>query len=137
MNKDVIVRKPGGQRGAVRFFGVVFIFGPLIFLFFKALVLYALCFCIPALIIIPIWVYYETWQIKFTGKEIETTVFWYKKRYTYGQIQKAIQGFMASRNGIGVRIVFVSGKTVEFLLSDENGEKGRRKLSKHCSIKSN
>ena len=36
MNKDVIVRKPGGQRGAVRFFGVVFIFGPLIFLFFSS-----------------------------------------------------------------------------------------------------
>lgn len=135
MNKDIIVRKSEGQRVAVRFFGVLFTFGPLIFLFFKSLALYALCFCIPALIMLPIWGYYETWQIKFTDKEIETTVFWRKKRYAYGQVQKATQGFIASRNGIGVRIVFVSGKAVEFLLSDENGDKGRRKLSKHCSIK--
>lgn len=135
MTKDVIVRKSKSQRGAIRFFGVLFTFGPLIFLFFKSLALYALCFCVPALIMIPIWVYYETWQIKFTDKEIETTVFWRKKRFTYGQIEKAIQGLMFSQRGIGIRIVFVSGKVVEFMLHDENGEKGRRKLSKHCSIK--
>lgn len=78
MEKIVSVKKCKSHRYALRFLAVLFAAFPIIIATVKSLALFALPGCIPILLFIPVMLYYETWQIRFTDTGIETAVFWKK-----------------------------------------------------------
>lgn len=135
MKKDVIVKKCKSHRYAMRFCTILFAAFPTVLVIIKPLTVFALPGCVPVLLFIPVMLYYETWQIRFTEKEIVKSVFWKKKKYSYTQIQRAIKGYAFSEKAVVVRVIFLNGKTLQFSKDDENGEKAERILLKHCSVK--
>ena len=135
MEKIVSVKKCKSHRYALRFLAVLFAAFPFIIATVKSLALFALPGCIPILLFIPVMLYYETWQIRFTDTGIETAVFWKKKQYSYTQIRRATKGYAISQSARVIRIEFSNGSVTELRLDDENAAIAEKKLNKHCSIK--
>lgn len=135
MNKAVTVKKRRNYRYVIRFFAVLFAVFPFILILNTQEVSFALVGCIPFLLFIPIMLYYETWQIRLTEKEIEKSVLGKKRAYSYTQIQQVTKTFYASERNVVIRLKFLDGVAMQFRKDDENAEMAEKHLQRHCSIK--
>ena len=133
MHKGLIIKKCKNHRYAIRFFSVLFVSFMIILCVQD--ILFALVGCIPFLIIIPFTLYYETWWIKLTEKEIETSSLFKKSTYTYSQIQQVIKRYYSSEKDTVIRIEFSDGTAIHFRNKDMNFQKAEKELQRHCSIK--
>lgn len=97
----------------------------------------AMLFYIPLLaFVVPVTLYYTTWQLRFGKNKIEKKVFFRKtKSYSYGQLQEVVKGYYSSENNHCIRMHFSDGKTLQFRLDDENAAKAEKRLQKRCSFK--
>ena len=135
MRKDVSVKKCKKHRYVARFFTLLLAAFPVILVITDQQSLLALVGCLPLLLSVPMMLYYETWQIRFTAQGIEKSLFFRKtKRYSYVQLQEVTKGYYTSERDIVIRMVFTDKKAMQFRKDDENAEIAERRLQKHCSI---
>ncbi|MBE6933185.1 MAG: hypothetical protein E7464_07395 [Ruminococcaceae bacterium] len=136
MKHTVTVRKNRSHRWLIRFLMLI----AAILLIWIVIAfhdpLYVLVWFLPILMMSPVAIYYETWQITFSDKGIVKKVFFTKgKSFSYTQLLKVTKAFYQSEGSNCIRMHFKNGKTLQFRMDDEGAYKAEKELLKHCSIK--
>ena len=134
--KAIIVKKCKSHRIGIAVFAILM----LIILTVCVLSLHsaaALLLYIPTLVIlVPLTLYYLTWNIRFEEKVIVKRVFFLKiSRFSYSELREAVKRYYTSERNFTIRMHFSNGKTLQFRMDDENAEKAVKALHKHCSIR--
>ena len=134
--KTVVVRKCKSHRIGIAVFAILmFVILTVIILSLHsaaALLLYIP----PMIILIPLTVYYLTWNIRFEENVIVKSVFFAEiSRFSYFALREVVKRYYTSERNFTIRMHFVNKKIVQFRMDDENAEKAVKVLQKHCSIK--
>lgn len=95
------------------------------------------------LLFLPIWIvvgtalmYMTTWKIRFSTDGIEKTAFRrLGRKYAWHEVRDVICRWSTAEGGTFIRITFVSGDPVKFRLDDENGEKAKKYILSHHTIR--
>ena len=136
MKQTVTVRKCKSYRWMFRFLMLIVAILPIWSLISFHDSLLVLVGCLPVLLISPMAIYYETWQITFSEKGIATKVFFSNgKTFSYSQLYKVTESFYHSENNTCIRMHFKNGKILQFRMDDDGAYKAEKELLKHCSIK--
>lgn len=133
----IIVKKKKAHRIGIRIITLLFAicFGIISFYFASYDLYYALLFLPWLVMILMLWLYYETWQIWFQTDGITKKVFFITgKKYSYHLIKDVVRYF-ANREGFYYKLVFISGKKMRFRLEDENADKAVKRIHSHHSIR--
>lgn len=97
-----------------------------------------LLFAMAAIPLLPLPLYFGTWQITFDSKGIHKKLFWIKgKSHTWAQVKEVRSALLISEKNTVVSILFKDGKAIRFRMDCENAEKARTHILSHCSIKDN
>lgn len=131
---NVTVRKRKAHRFVLRFFTVVFAAVPLIVFLNTKQAFFSVVGRLPFLLLLPVTLYYETWQLRLTQNTIARSVFWKTKVYSYPQLRQAVKRYATSKSAVVICLQFQDKTSWQFRIDDENGEKAERQLQKHCSI---
>ena len=136
MKNTVTVKKCKSHRVGICVFSACMVAVTTILVFLLHTVA-AILFYIPILmIVLPVTLYYTTWQIHFGKTEIEKKVFFRKtKCYSYAQLREVVKGYYISERDDCIRMHFSDGKKMQFRLNDENAAKAEKQLQKHRSFK--
>ena len=134
--KTVVVRKCKSHRIGIAVFAILmFVILTVIILSLHsaaALLLYIP----PMIILIPLTLYYLTWNIRFEENVIVKSVFFAEiSRFSYFALREVVKRYYTSERNFTIRMHFVNKKIVQFRMDDENAEKAVKVLQKHCSIK--
>ena len=134
--KAIVVRKCKSHRAGIAVFAILmFVILTVIILSLHsaaALLLYIP----PMIILIPLTVYYLTWNIRFEENVIVKRVFFAEiSRFSYFALREVVKRYYTSERNFTIRMHFVNKKIVQFRMDDENAEKAVKVLQKHCSIK--
>ena len=90
----------------------------------------------PMIILMPLTLYYLTWNIRFEENVIVKSVFFAEiSRCSYSMLREVVKRYYTSERNFTIRMHFVNKKTIQFRMDDENAEKAVRVLQKHCSMK--
>ena len=88
------------------------------------------------IILVPLALYFLTWNIRFEEKVIIKHVFFVEiSRCSYSMLREVMKRYYTSERNFTIRMHFVNNKTIQFRMDDENAEKAVKVLQKHCSIK--
>ena len=96
--------------------------------------IYVLPILIPVGIVLPLWLYYESWQIVFGTDGITKKVFLSSGRSYYWHQLRSVQHRHSYTEGQQIIMEFTDGKTLVFRLEDQNASKALSKISTHRSI---
>ena len=134
--KAIVVRKCKSHRAGIAVFAILmFVILTVIILSLHsaaALLLYIP----PMIILIPLTLYYLTWNIRFEENVIVKSVFFAEiSRFSYFALREVVKRHYTSERNFTIRMHFVNKKIVQFCMDDENAEKAVKVLQKHCSIK--
>ena len=134
--KAIVVRKCKSHRAGIAVFAILmFVILTVIILSLHsaaALLLYIP----PMIILIPLTLYYLTWNIRFEENVIVKRVFFAEiSRFSYFALREVVKRYYTSERNFTIRMHFVNGKTLQFRMDDESADKATKKLQKHCSIK--
>ena len=134
--KAIVVRKCKSHRAGIAVFAILmFVILTVIILSLHsaaALLLYIP----PMIILIPLTLYYLTWNIRFEENVIVKSVFFAEiSRFSYFALREVVKRHYTSERNFTIRMHFVNKKIVQFRMDDENAEKAVKVLQKHCSIK--
>ena len=134
--KAIVVRKCKSHRAGIAVFAILmFVILTVIILSLHsaaALLLYIP----PMIILIPLTLYYLTWNIRFEENVIVKSVFFSEiSRFSYFALREVVKRYYTSERNFTIRMHFVNKKIVQFRMDDENAEKAVKVLQKHCSIK--
>lgn len=134
--KAIVVRKCKSHRAGIAVFAILmFVILTVIILSLHsaaALLLYIP----PMIILIPLTLYYLTWNIRFEENVIVKSVFFAEiSRFSYLALREVVKRYYTSERNFTIRMHFVNKKIVQFRMDDENAEKAVKVLQKHCSIK--
>ena len=134
--KTVVVRKCKSHRIGIAVFAILmFVILTVIILSLHsaaALLLYIP----PMIILIPLTLYYLTWNIRFEENVIVKSVFFAEiSRFSYFALREVVKKYYTSERNFTIRMHFVNKKIVQFRMDDENAEKAVKALLKYCSIK--
>ena len=134
--KAIVVRKCKSHRIGIAVFAILmFVILTVIILSLHsaaALLLYIA----PIIILVPLILYYLTWNIRFEEKVIVKRVFFSEiSRFYYSELREAVKRYYTSERNFTIRMHFSNGKTLQFRMDDENAEKAVKTLHKHCNIK--
>ena len=134
--KAIVVRKCKSHRAGIAVFAILmFVILTVIILSLHsaaALLLYIP----PMIILIPLTLYYLTWNIRFEENVIVKSVFFAEiSRFSYFALREVVKRYYTSERNFTIRMHFVNKKIVQFRMDDENAEKAVKVLQKHCSIK--
>ena len=134
--KAIVVRKCKSHRAGMAVFAILmFVILTVIILSLHsaaALLLYIP----PMIILIPLTLYYLTWNIRFEENVIVKSVFFAEiSRFSYFALREVVKRYYTSERNFTIRMHFVNKKIVQFRMDDENAEKAVKVLQKHCSIK--
>ena len=134
--KAIVVRKCKSHLAGIAVFAI------LMFVILTVIILSlhssaALLLYIPPLIIlVPLTLYYLTWNIRFEENVIVKSVFFAEiSRFSYFALREVVKRYYTSERNFTIRMHFVNKKIVQFRMDDENAEKAVKVLQKHCSIK--
>ena len=134
--KAIVVRKCKSHLAGIAVFAI------LMFVILTVIILSlhssaALLLYIPPLIIlVPLTLYYLTWNIRFEEKVIVKRVFFSEiSRFSYSALQEVVKRYYVSERNFTIRMQFKNGKTLQFRMDDENAEKAVKTLLTHHSIK--
>ena len=134
--KTVVVRKCKSHRIGIAVFAILmFVILTVIILSLHSAA--ALLLYIPPMIILmPLTLYYLTWNIRFEENVIVKSVFFAEiSRFSYFALREVVKKYYTSERNFTIRMYFVNKKTIQFRIDDENAEKAVKVLQKHCSIK--
>ena len=134
--KAIIVKKCKSHRTGIAVFAILM----LIILTACVLSLYStaalLLYIPPLVILVPLTLYYLTWNIRFEEKVIVKRVFFSEiGRFSYSELREAVKRYYNSERNFTIRMHFTNGKILQFRMDDENAGKAVKALRKHCSIK--
>ena len=134
--KAIVVRKCKSHRTGIAVFAILmFVILTVIILSLHsaaALLLYIP----PMIILIPLTLYYLTWNIRFEENVIVKSVFFAEiSRCSYSMLREVVKRYYTSERNFTIRMHFTNGKTLQFRMDDENAEKAVKALLKYCSIK--
>ena len=134
--KAIVVRKCKSHRAGIAVFAILmFVILTVIILSLHsaaALLLYIP----PMIILIPLTLYYLTWNIRFEENVIVKSVFFAEiSRFSYFALREVVKRYYTSERNFTIRMHFVNKKIVQFRMDDENAEKAVKALLKYCSIK--
>ena len=134
--KAIVVRKSKSHRAGIAVFAILmFVILTVIILSLHsaaALLLYIP----PMIILIPLTLYYLTWNIRFEENVIVKSVFFAEiSRCSYSAIREVVKRYYTSERNFTIRMCFTNGKALQFRMDDENAEKAVKVLQTHCSIK--
>ena len=134
--KVIIVKKCTSHRTSIAVFAILM----LIILTVYVLSLHSatafLLYIPPLVILVPLTLYYLTWNIRFEEKVIVKRVFFSEiSRFYYSELREAVKRYYTSERNFTIRMHFSNGKTLQFRMDDENAEKAVKTLHKHCNIK--
>ena len=135
-NKTVVVKKCKTHRVSIVAFSIVM----LVVLTVCVVAMQtpaAILLYIPVLVILsPMVLYYLTWQIRFEQKGIIRYVFGRKARkYSFTMLCEVVKRYYVSERNFTIRMHFLDGKTLQFLMNDENAVHAVKILQRHCSIR--
>ena len=136
MEKTVTVKKNISQRYGIRFLACLYVFASLLIFYlwnFSLPILSILA--LPAIPLLGMLIYFETWHITLGSKEI-TSIACFRKigPYTYAQVSSVVKGHSFTMDTY-IRITFCDGKTIQFRTEDKNAERAIVTLTKHHSIR--
>lgn len=135
IKKDCItVRKQKAHRHVLRIFTVLLAAVPWIIFLNTQQASFSVVGGLPFLLLLPMMVYYETWQLRLTQNTLERSVFLKTKGYSYPQLRQAVKRYSTSKSAVVIYLQFQDNTTWQFRIDDENGEKAERQLQKRCSI---
>ena len=134
--KAVVVRKCKSHRAGIAVFAILmFVILTVIILSLHsaaALLLYIP----PMIILVPLTLYYLTWNIRFEENVIVKSVFFAEiSRFSYFALREVVKRYYTSERNFTIRMHFLNKKAIQFRMDDENAEKAVKVLQKHCSIK--
>ena len=134
--KAIVIRKCKSHRIGITVFAI------LMFVILTVIILplhsaAALLLYIPPLIVlVPLILYYLTWNMRFEEKVIVKCIFFAEiSRCSYSTLRDVVKRYYTSERNFTIRMHFTNGKTLQFRMDDENAEKAVKVLQKHCSIK--
>ena len=134
--KAVVVRKCKSHRAGIAVFAIL-MFAILTIIILSLHSAAALLLYIPPMIILmPLTLYYLTWNIRFEEKVIVKRVFFVEiSSCSYSMLCEVVKRYYTSERNFTIRMHFLNKKTIQFRMDDENAEKAVKVLQKHCSIK--
>ena len=134
--KAIVVRKCKSHRAGIAVFAIL-MFAILTIIILSLHSAAALLLYIPPMIILmPLTLYYLTWNIRFEEKVIVKRVFFVEiSRCSYSMLCEVVKRYYTSERNFTIRMHFLNKKTIQFRMDDENAEKAVKVLQKHCSIK--
>ena len=136
--KTIIVKKCKSHRAGIVTFFVLMLVVTTICVFALRTVAAALLYIPVLIILMPMALYYLSWQIRIDKKGITRSVFFRKgKQYTFTMLQNVVKSYYVSERNFTIRMYFLDGKMIQFRMDDENAIQAVRELQRHCSIKSN
>jgi len=94
-------------------------------------------FLMSLLLLLPVFfiaLYYETWSISLSAKNITYKSLLFTRVYSYNQITDAYTAYSAT-NHDHICLLFFDGKRIRFRIKDENGRKAKIIIQSHCSIR--
>ena len=134
--KAIVIRKCKSHRIGITVFAI------LMFVILTVIILplhsaaALLLYIPPMIILIPLTLYYLTWNIRFEENVIVKSVFFAEiSRFSYFALREVVKRYYTSEHNFTIRMHFVNKKIVQFRMDDENAEKAVKVLQKHCSIK--
>ena len=134
--KAIVVRKCKSHRAGIAVFAILMfvILTVIILSLHSAAALFL--YIPPMIILIPLTLYYLTWNIRFEENVIVKSVFFSEiSRFSYFALREVVKRYYTSERNFTIRMHFVNKKIVQFRMDDENAEKAVKVLQKHCSIK--
>ena len=134
--KAIVVRKCKSHRAGIAVFAILmFVILTVIILSLHSAVA-LLLYIPPMIILIPLTLYYLTWNIRFEENVIVKSVFFAEiSRFSYFALREVVKRYYTSECNFTIRMHFVNKKIVQFRMDDENAEKAVKALLKYCSIK--
>lgn len=134
--KAIVVKKCKNHRAGIAVFAILMfvILTVIIFSLHGAAAL--LLYIPPMIILMPLTLYYLTWNIRFEEKVIVKRVFLVEiSRCSYSMLREVVKRYYTSERNFSITMYFLNKKTMQFRMDDENAEKAVKVLQKHCSIK--
>ena len=136
MKKGIIVNKCKGHRVFIDVFSVVAV---------AAITICVVCLNMPValllhlpilLIVVPMVLYYSTWQLHFEEQYILKRVFFRDtKKYSYTQLREVTRRYYTSGNNFCVIMYFSDGTRIKFRMDDDGAAQAVKELQRHRSIK--
>lgn len=141
MKKQIVVRRCKAHRIGIWAFSAVFTFALLAYVIFMANLaglppVTAVMYCIiPVALLMPLSLYYASWQITFDANGIHERLFWFNAgSHSWAQVKEVRSTFSHTEQEV-ISIQFKDGKTLRFRMICENAEKARKLILSHHSIK--
>ena len=132
----IVVRKCKNHRIGVAVFAILmFVILTVIILSLHSAVA-LLLYIPPMIILVPLALYFLTWNIRFEEKVIVKYVFFVEiSRCPYSMLREVVKRYYTSERNFTIRMHFLNKKTMQFRMDDENAGKAVKVLQKHRSIK--
>ncbi len=134
MKKTVTVKRNQAQRIGIWLLSALILIGMgVLTVLSKQETAIVLCL-IPALILLPLLLYYETWQLTFDHTGIHKRVFWFHAgSHSWHQI-KEVRAFWSYTEKSCIRILFTDGESIRFRKNDSSADKAIKWIQSHHSI---
>lgn len=140
MKKQIVVRQCKAHRIGLWFFSAVFTFTLLAYVIIMVNLtelppITAVMYCIiPVAVLIPLPLYYASWQITFNANGIHKRLFWINAgSHSWTQIKEVRSAFSCTEQEV-ISIHFKDRKIVRFRMICENADEARKLILTHCSI---
>jgi len=90
---------------------------------------------IPTFLLLPLPLYYATWQITFDADGIQKRILGINcKKRPWTQVNEVRSAWLISERSYGISIIFKDKKAVRFRMDCENAEAAKKLILSHCSI---
>ena len=134
--KAIVVRKCRSHRTGIAVLAILMFVSLTVIILSLHSAAALLLYIPPMIILVPLTLYYLTWNIRFEENVIVKSVFFAEiSRCSYSMLREVVKRYYTSERNFTIRMHFVNKKTIQFRMDDENAEKAVKVLQKHCSIK--
>ena len=90
---------------------------------------------IPAILFLPLPLYYATWQITFDVGGIQKRFLGINcKKHLWTEVKEVRSAWLISERSYGISITFKDRKAIHFRMDCENAEAAKKLILSHCSI---
>lgn len=134
MKKTVTVKRNQAHRIGIWLLSALILIGMgVLIVLSKQETAIVLCL-IPVLILLPLLLYYKTWQLTFDHARIHKRVFWFHaSSHSWHQIKEVRASWSYTEKSC-IRILFTDGKSIRFRKKDSNAGKAMKWIQSHHSI---
>ena len=90
---------------------------------------------IPAILFLPLPLYYATWQITLDVGGIQKRFLGINcKKHLWTEVKEVRSAWLISERSYGISIIFKNRKAIHFRMDCENAEAAKKLILSHCSI---